>query len=213
MAAEAKIAVIGIACRVPGADGPHEFWQALASAVDSITNVPSDRWDADELYDSNPGAPGKIVNRAGGFLNHIDLFDPELFGISVRDAQLMDPQNRLLLEVTLESLLHGCQQPSILVGSDTGVFVGTCSGSDYTKLTSLYGGAMGGVSEAASARVSHSFGLEGPSVRLSLLRFRANWRVLTYHFMRCRCPLIQASRHHWWRSILHVRVCRTPTAI
>eukprot|EP01047_Picozoa_sp_COSAG01_P024483 COSAG01_NODE_1514_length_10054_cov_14.063586_2_plen_821_part_00 len=158
------VALVGVSCRFPGSKDTAAFWELLTSGADAISRVPADRWHADELYDPNPGAPGKLVTKDGGFVGHIDLFDPELFGISSREAQLMDPRSRLLLEVALEALLHGSQQPSALDGSDTGVFVGASGASDYSKLVSLHGGASHGATEAASARVSHSFGLHGPSV-------------------------------------------------
>ena len=157
------VALVGVACRFPGGKDTEEFWVTLSEGVDAITRVPVDRWDADELYDNNPGAPGKLVTKEGGFLAHIDLFDPEVFAISAREAQQMDPQNRLLLEVTMEALLQGRQQPGVLAGSDAGVFVGAAGASDYSKLASLYGGALG-LTEAASARISHAFKLDGPSV-------------------------------------------------
>ena len=100
------VALVGLACRFPGGQDADAYWELLTQGVDAITRVPVDRWDADELYDPNPGAPGKLVTKDGGFLGHIDLFDPEMFGISVREAQQMDPQNRLLLEVTMEALCH-----------------------------------------------------------------------------------------------------------
>ena len=88
------VALVGVACRFPGGKDTEEFWVTLSEGVDAITRVPVERWDADELYDNNPGAPGKLVTKEGGFLAHIDLFDPEVFAISAREAQQMDPQNR-----------------------------------------------------------------------------------------------------------------------
>ena len=148
---------------LPGRRRCRRVLALLAQGIDAITRVLVDRWDADELFDPNPGAPGKLVTKEGGFLDHIDQFDPDFFALSVREAQQMDPQNRLLLEVTMEALLQGRQQPGVLVGSDAGVFVGAVGASDYSKLASMYGGALG-PTEAASARISHSFALQGPSV-------------------------------------------------
>jgi hypothetical protein len=99
------IAIIGIGCRFPGgADTPESFWQVLHDGVDTITEVPPDRWDIEEYYDPNPGSPGKMYSRYGGFLKHIDTFDPLFFGISPREATLLDPQQRVLLEVCWEAL-------------------------------------------------------------------------------------------------------------
>src|SRR4029077_4527720 len=99
------IAIIGLACRFPGgAVNPEDYWRILRGGVDAITEVPSDRWNISDFYDSNPEAPGKMYSRWGGFLDSIDLFDAAYFGISPREATALDPQQRLLLEVTVEAL-------------------------------------------------------------------------------------------------------------
>src|SRR5215831_5526169 len=101
--AREPIAVIGMACRFPGADNPEAFWALLRDGVDVITEVPADRWNADEFYSADPDAPGKTYSRWGGFLRQIDRFDPDFFGISPREAVIMDPQQRLFLEVAWEA--------------------------------------------------------------------------------------------------------------
>ena len=88
------IAIIGLACRLPGAESTAEFWQNLVNGVDSVTDPPDDRW---------PERPAGIPFRAG-YLKQIDLFEPGFFGISPREAEHLDPQHRLLLEVTWEAL-------------------------------------------------------------------------------------------------------------
>ncbi len=71
------IAVIGMACRFPGADNPEAFWALLRDGADVITEVPPDRWNVDEFYSADPDAPGKTYSRWGGFLKQIDRFDPD----------------------------------------------------------------------------------------------------------------------------------------
>src|SRR5262245_58589585 len=94
------IAIIGIGCRFPGrADSAENYWSLLSKGVDAITEVPTDRWDLEDLYDPNPDAAGKMYTRYGAFLKDIDQFDAQFFGISPREAVQMDPQQRLLLEV------------------------------------------------------------------------------------------------------------------
>ena len=98
------VAIIGIGCRFPGgANSPETFWQLLVHGVDAITEMPPGRFDPNAFYDARPGTPGKIVTRQGGFLEHLDQFDPYFFGISPREATYMDPQQRLLLEVAWEA--------------------------------------------------------------------------------------------------------------
>src|SRR5690242_7373839 len=85
------IAIVGMGCRVPGANNPDEFWRLLRDGVDAVSEIPADRWSADAFYDPDPAAPGKSVTRSGGFLSAIDGFDAEFFGILRREAERMDP--------------------------------------------------------------------------------------------------------------------------
>ncbi len=106
------IAIIGMACRFPGSvQNTEEFWNLLSNGVDAITEIPKDRWNIDSFYDPDPDAAGKIISRWGGFLDQVDQFDPQFFGISPREADGMDPQHRLLLEVSWEALEYAGQAP------------------------------------------------------------------------------------------------------
>ncbi len=163
------VAIVGIGCRFPGADGPEAFWRLLEEGVDAVTEVPPDRWDVDALYDPDPGAPGKMSTRWGGFLRAVDRFDAGFFGISPREAARMDPQQRLLLEVAWEALEDAGIDPGRLAGSRTGVFVGI-STSDYGQIQfadaargDAYAGAGGALSIAAN-RLSYVLDLRGPSL-------------------------------------------------
>jgi acyl transferase domain-containing protein/SAM-dependent methyltransferase/NAD(P)-dependent dehydrogenase (short-subunit alcohol dehydrogenase family) len=165
------VAVVGVGCRFPGADGPDAFWRLLRDGVDAIREVPPDRWSADAYYDPDPEAPGRMNTRWGGFLDGIDLFDPQFFGISPREAAGMDPQQRLLLEVCWEALEHAAIAPERLAGAPAGVFVGI-SGMDYLQLVLQHGGAgdtyfATGLSHAVAAgRISYTLGLRGPALAL-----------------------------------------------
>jgi len=164
-----SIAIIGIGCRFPGANGPEAFWSLLRDGVDAITEVPVDRWDPDFFYNPNPEIPGKMNTRWGGFLEQIDRFDSHFFGISPREAARMDPQQRLLLEVTWEALEDAGQAAAGLVGTKTGVFVGISS-NDYSRiqasdhrLIDAYAGTGNALSIAAN-RISYIFNFHGPSI-------------------------------------------------
>ncbi|NEQ85580.1 MAG: polyketide synthase, partial [Moorea sp. SIO2I5] len=127
------IAIIGMGCRFPGgASTPEAFWDILQNGVDAITEVPQDRWHLDDYYDPDPDSPGKIYTRYGGFLNKLQEFDNNFFGISPKEAIHLDPQQRLLLEVSWEALENSGKNPQQLQGSPTGVFIGIC-GNDYTQ--------------------------------------------------------------------------------
>ena len=108
------VAVIGMACRLPGGiDSPEQLWEALLRGDDLVTEVPPDRWDADEYYDPEPGVPGRSVSRWGAFLDDVAGFDSEFFGISEREATAIDPQHRLLLETSWEAIEHAGLDPAV----------------------------------------------------------------------------------------------------
>ncbi len=169
--ADEPIAIIGIGCRFPGADGPAAFWRELSDGVDAISEVPPDRWDADAFYDPDPSVPGTSVTRRAGFVSDIDKFDFRFFGISPRESAQMDPQQRLLLEVAWEALEDAGQVPERLAGTDTGVFVGIAT-SDYAtaragqlQLVDAYTGTGNALSIAAN-RLSYFYDFHGPSIAI-----------------------------------------------
>ncbi len=162
------IAIIGYSLRLPGANDTGEFWQNLVNGIDSIREVPAERWNVADFYDPNPGTPGKMVTRWGGFLSDVDKFDANFFGISPREATHIDPQQRLLLEVTWEAFENAGLTWSSISNQPVGVFVGI-SGSDYSRLQSgdfnrldAYSGTGNAFSIAAN-RISYVFDLKGPS--------------------------------------------------
>lgn len=158
------IAIIGIGCRLPGANNPQEFWQLLCNGTDAITEVPKSRWDIDAYFDSDPTVPHKMSTRWGGFLDQIDQFDPAFFGIAPREVKSMDPQQRLLVETAWEALEDGGQIPKQLSGSKTGVFVGISS-HDYSTLavTDDPYSLTGNTGCIAANRLSYLFNFRGPS--------------------------------------------------
>jgi len=165
------IAVIGMGCRMPGADDPESFWELIRDGQDTVTEVPRERWDIEAYYDPEPGRPGKTYTRHGGFLSAVDQFDAAFFGISAREAQGMDPQQRLILEVAWEALEDAGLVPARLMGSATGVFVGVTS-SDYGVLQieqedqkQAYPYFNTGTPlNACAGRLSYILGFQGPSM-------------------------------------------------
>ncbi|MFF3905044.1 type I polyketide synthase [Streptomyces sp. NPDC001848] len=163
------IAVIGMACRLPGAAGPEEFWRLLRTGTDAVTDVPDGRWDIPSAEPAGrTTGPGPV--RRGGFLDAVDLFDADFFGISPREVEVMDPQQRLMLELSWEALEHAGVVPAALRGSDTAVFAGAMA-DDYALLLHRYGTAattrhtLTGLHRSIIAnRVSYTLGLRGPSI-------------------------------------------------
>src|SRR5260370_32520618 len=122
------MASIGMGCRFPGGSTDHEaLWRFWKNGVDAIRDLPAERWNVDDYYNPNPDTPGKMYTRWGGFLNEVDKFDAQFFGIAPREAMSMDPQQRLLLEGSWEALEHAGQVRDGLAVSQTSVFVGISS--------------------------------------------------------------------------------------
>ncbi len=170
--ADRPIAVVGIGCRLPGGvDSPGSYWNLLAGGVDAVSEVPDDRWDNDAYYRPGDSVPGRTNSRWGGFVQNIDHFDPESFGISAREAVAMDPQQRMLLEVTHRAIEDAGMPADRLAGSDTAVFTGISS-IDYAVAAIAHGDPevptpysnTGGSHSIAANRLSHRFDLRGPSV-------------------------------------------------
>jgi len=166
------IAIVGLSCRFPGGVvNAESFWSLLKNGKDAITQVPGDRWNSEAFYDKDPNAKGKIYTKLGGFIEDVESFDYSFFGITPIEAKRIDPQQRLLMELTWEALENARYIPSNLSGSKTGVFVGI-SGNDYLQLQTKQMAVedidpyftTGWAHSVASGRISYSFGFEGPSM-------------------------------------------------
>ena len=166
------IAIVGIGCRFPGeANTPEQFWQLLLSNVDAIQEIPVERWNMRAFYDPDFRVAGKINAREGGFIKDIDKFDARFFGISPIEAQRMDPQQRILLEVTFSALEDAGIAWEAIENTNTGVFVGL-SAHDYGNMQMAFTeraniGAhtnTGNSFSVAAGRLSYIFNLKGPCV-------------------------------------------------
>jgi len=157
------IAIVGMGCRFPGGgSGPDGYWALLEEGRSGIRMLPEERWG---------GRPDGLAPhlRMGGWLDGVDQFDAEFFGIAPREAKTMDPQQRLLLEVAWEALDDAGIAPGALSGSDAGVFVSVYN-SDYARLQFADAsfedtGGQAGVGAAhsiASGRISFLLNLRGP---------------------------------------------------
>ncbi|WP_129305786.1 type I polyketide synthase [Streptomyces sp. L2] len=169
-ARDGDVAVVGVGIRLPGAIRSLEgLWAALAERRDLIGEVPGDRFDVTRFVsaDGRP-RPGRMYTSAGGFLDDVATFDAEFFGISPKEASVMDPQHRLLLECAVEAFGDAGIDPSALAGSDTAVIIGVSS-HGYGDLqqrrprtTNAY--SMSGMASCNTAnRVSYFFDLHGAS--------------------------------------------------
>jgi acyl transferase domain-containing protein len=164
------IAVVGVDCRFPGAPDKDAFWRLLMDGAVADSEVPSQRWDVDTYYRAD-GAPGSMNTRRGHFIDNVDTFDNDFFGIAPIEAGALDPQQRLLLESSWRAIEDAGIDPRSLAGTPTGVFVGIMSSEwsnlqilDFAGLTAVRGTGSGYF--MAANRISYHLGLTGPSVAI-----------------------------------------------
>ena len=163
------VAIIGVACRFPGADNIDSFWENLKNGVDSVTEIPAERFDVGAYYDPDGRKPGKTSSKWGSFIDDFDRFDAEFFSYHRKAAEKTDPQHRLFLEQVWTAFEHAGYSKKAISSVKTGVFAGI--GSQEYALRILQGNGPlthhdgPGTSRSFLAnRISHFFGLTGPSM-------------------------------------------------
>ncbi|QLE70944.1 SDR family NAD(P)-dependent oxidoreductase [Streptomyces rectiverticillatus] len=170
--ADRAIAIVGVACRLPGGISRlDQLWSALVQGKDLVGHVPPDRFETDRFVDTAMPRAGKSYTHAGGFLDDIAGFDAAYFGISPKEAAHMDPQHRMLPELTAEAVDDAAVDPSSLAGSDTAVYIGISDTSygalQMSMLRSVNAYTMSGAAASIAAnRLSHAFDLRGPSMSI-----------------------------------------------
>ena len=168
---EMPIAIVGIAGTMPQSDTLDEFWGHLQAGRDLVTEIPRDRWTWED-YDGNPAEEANTsYSRWGGFMKHVDRFDPLFFGITPREAEMMDPQQRIFIETVWAAIEDSGHRVSDLSGTRTGVFVGV-SAKDYIDVLSEQHSTLDGFSASGNShsilanRISFLLNLRGPSAPL-----------------------------------------------
>ncbi|HLO76601.1 MAG TPA: beta-ketoacyl synthase N-terminal-like domain-containing protein [Magnetospirillum sp.] len=185
----APIAIIGLACRFPGgADSPRELWRLLDEERDATADIPASRFDVEAWRDNGSGR-GIVPGRGGFIHSDIRAFDTAFFGIPPAEAEIMDPQFRLLLELGYEALEDAGQPLHRLSGGDHGTYVGVCFSEYRERLLAEPGGRAldsflicGTTSCSASGRLAFHFGFEGPALTVDAA---CSSSLLTVH-LACR---------------------------
>ncbi|WP_161790536.1 beta-ketoacyl [acyl carrier protein] synthase domain-containing protein, partial [Inquilinus limosus] len=165
------VAVIGMACRLPGAAGLDDFWSLLLQERCSISTIGSDRWAVERFYHPRKGEAGRSYTLSAGLIADPYGFDAGAFRIAPREAEQMDPQQRLLLELVWEALEDAGLPPSTLAGQPVGVFVGASSVDAYTRIVGDASGIdthfmTGNTASIIANRISYIYDLRGPSLTI-----------------------------------------------
>ena len=166
------IAIVGLSIRAPGGVIDAEsFARMLWAGTDAITEIPASRWPLDKWYDEGQDTAGKMYTRFGGFIDDVDQFDAEFFGIAPVEAASMDPQQRLVLELAWQALEDAGHAPSSLAGTNSGIYLGI-SNSDYGRALFAHPELIdpyfspGNAYSVAAGRVSYVLGMQGPAISI-----------------------------------------------
>ncbi|MBZ9609085.1 polyketide synthase dehydratase domain-containing protein [Clostridium estertheticum] len=167
------IAIVGISGMFPKSNNLNEFWSNLKNGVDCITEIPFERWDHSKYYDPEKGKKGKAYSKWGGFIDYYNCFDPLFFQMTPKDAELIDPQERIFLECVHGAIEDGGYTRNSLWNTKTGVFVGIMYG--HYQLYGAEESVKGNVTTLSSSyasianRVSYYFNFNGPSIAMDTM--------------------------------------------
>ena len=166
---DVDLAIIGMACRFPGAANYDAFWQNLCNGLSSISEIPENRWNKDAFYSADVQEKNRSVSKWGGFIDGVEHFDADFFGISAREARVMDPQQRIMLEQAWACLEDAGYDPRTFSGSNTGVYIGVFNFDYEDHLRHALDAIEGHVSTGTHTalipnRISHFLNLHGPSM-------------------------------------------------
>ncbi|MCU0683076.1 MAG: KR domain-containing protein [Polyangiaceae bacterium] len=169
-AADDAIAIIGMGAYLPRSEDLRAFWQHLIAGRDLVEEVPASRWDYRPWFDPNPGAVNKTYSKWGSFVDDVDQFDPQFFGIAPRVADWMDPQVRLLLQCAQQTF-EDAGVIGRVAGSKTGVYVGSCYHEYWDEVVRQHIPFTDYQSHSSarsflSATISYTFDLHGASIPL-----------------------------------------------
>lgn len=169
---ERPIAIVGMSGVMPQADDVDEYWEKLSKAENNmVTLIPPDRWDWEAYYGNPMAEKNKTLSKWGGFMREVDKFDPLFWGISPREAEMMDPQQRIFLESVWGAVEDSGHKVSDLAGTRTGLFVGAAT-RDYIDMMAMNHAELDGYSASGTShailvnRVSFLLDIHGPSAPL-----------------------------------------------
>lgn len=166
------IAIVGLSGRYPGANDLHAFWQNLSAGRDSVSEIPLSRWDHSRYFHPDRTLKGAVYSKWGGFIDGVDQFDARFFNISAREAELIDPQERLFLQTAWECVEDACQTRQSLKGRSVGVYVGVMWGYygqiDVTD-EQLKSGRPNPPFSSIANRVSYFMNFNGPSMAIDTM--------------------------------------------
>ncbi|MBE7172403.1 MAG: SDR family NAD(P)-dependent oxidoreductase [Williamsia sp.] len=165
------VAVVSVSCKLPGSDSPEEFWEILQRGKETIREIPPERWDCSKTYDPVKGKKDKTYSKWGGFLRDIDQFDAAFFRIKESEAVSIDPQQRILLELTQHLFERAGYSQREISGKQVAIIIGGAAGNWIDLIVDLPGEAtknvvVNTIQNMLSARISDFYDLKGTSLTI-----------------------------------------------